>query len=57
MSLPQSENHKLQKNDKTELAISALKEVIGQAGFDAADLQVALGAIASARELSLKQIC
>ncbi|WP_269615224.1 tyrosine-type recombinase/integrase [Prochlorococcus marinus] len=55
MSLPESDNHKLQKNYKTELAISALKEVIAEAGFDAADLQVALGAIASAKELSLKQ--
>ena len=55
MSSPQSENHKLQKNYKTELAISALKDVIAEAGFDAADLQVALGAIASAKELSLKQ--
>ena len=38
MSLPESDNHKLQKNYKTELAISALKEVIAEAGFDAADL-------------------
>ena len=55
MSSPKSENHKLQKNHKTELAISALKDVIAEAGFDAQDLQVALGAIASAKELSLKE--
>tara|TARA_B100001250_G_C19762532_1_gene773161 strand:+ start:278 stop:694 length:417 start_codon:yes stop_codon:yes gene_type:complete len=56
VSSPQSENHELQKNYKTELAISALKDVIAEAGFDAADLQVALGAIASAKELSLSNL-
>ena len=55
MSQPESGDHKLPESYQKEHAISALKDVITQAGFSAEDLQVALGAIASAKELSLKQ--
>ena len=54
MSQPDSANHRLQENHKTEQAISALKDVITQAGFSADELQIALGAIAQAKELSVK---
>ena len=51
---PESGDHKLPESYQKEHAISALKDVITQAGFNAEDLQIALGAIASAKELSLK---
>ena len=55
LSQPESGDHKLPESYQKEHAISALKDVITLAGFNAEDLQIALGAIASAKELSLKQ--
>jgi len=55
LSQPESGDHKLPESYQKEHAISALKDVITQAGFNSEDLQIALGAIASAKELSLKQ--
>ena len=45
-----SENHKSQKNHKSEDSFAALNAVLTNAGVDAADLHIALQAIANAKE-------